>query len=138
MNYPPKGDTYKREESGVAVFKTKVFARLTRKHLDDEHLLDAIERAEIGLVDADLGGNLIKQRVAREGEGRRGGFRTVIAFRQGKRSVFLYAFPKSRRDNISASELADLKTLAKLLLGSTDQEIETAVTEGELTEVKRR
>jgi hypothetical protein len=65
------------------------------------------------LVDADLGGNLIKQRVARSGRGRSGGYRTVVAFRASQRSVFLYGFAKSERDNIDDRELADLKKLAR-------------------------
>ena len=42
----------------------------------------AIETAGRGLIDADLGGGLIKQRVARPGQGKRGGFRMMIAFRR--------------------------------------------------------
>jgi hypothetical protein len=64
------------------------FAR--REQLGNDALLEAIERAERGLIDADLGGGLIKQRVAREGQGRSGGFRTIIGYRQGSRAVFLY------------------------------------------------
>jgi hypothetical protein len=80
----------------LRVFTTKVFARFARKErLDDRQLCEAIARAERGLVDADLGGNLIKQRVARSGRGRSGGYRTVVAFRASQRSVFLYGFAKS-------------------------------------------
>jgi len=67
------------------------------------------ERAERGLIDAELGGHLIKQRVARLGGGRSGGYRTVIAYRAAQRSVFLYGFAKSERDNIGNRELDDLK-----------------------------
>jgi hypothetical protein len=67
-------------EGRLRVFATRVFARFAGKErLDDKHLLGAVARAERGLVDADLGGNLIKQRVARAGGGRSGGYRTVIA-----------------------------------------------------------
>ena len=66
----------------MQIFKTKVFRRFQRKEgINDAALCAAIERAESGLIDADLGHGLIKQRVAREGSGRRGGFRTVIAYR---------------------------------------------------------
>jgi hypothetical protein len=77
----------------LRVFATKVFARFARKErLDDRRLCEAVERAGRGLVDADLGGNLIKQRIARPGSGRSGGYRTIVAFRAAQRSVFLYGF----------------------------------------------
>jgi hypothetical protein len=120
----------------VRVFVTKVFARFARKEgLKDERLREAIARAERGLVDAELGGNLIKQRVARPGRGRSGGFRTVIAFRATHRSVFLYGFAKNERDNIDATELDDLKKLARQLLGYTENQLVEALKEAELKEV---
>ena len=98
----------------MRVFATKVFARFARKErLDDRHLCKAVSRAELGLVDADLGGNIIKQRVARPGGGRSGGYRTVIAYRSSQRSVFFYGFAKNERDNIDDRELNDLKKLAR-------------------------
>jgi hypothetical protein len=57
------------------------------------------------LVDANLGGGLIKQRVARPGQGRRGGFRNLMAYRAGAHTVFLYGFAKNERDNIGPDEL---------------------------------
>ena len=120
----------------MRVFATKVFVRFARKEgLHDRRLWAAIRRAEGGLVDADLGGHLIKQRVARAGGGRSGGYRTVIAFRAGHRSVFLYGFAKSARDNIDPRELADLKMLAKLFLGFSDEQIAAALAAAELKEV---
>jgi hypothetical protein len=116
---------------------TKVFARFARKErLDNKRLWEAVARAERGLVDADLGVNLIKQRVARPGGGRSGGTRTVIAFRSGRRSVFLYGFAKSDRDNIGDRELDDLKKLARLFLNYTDEQIAVGVARTELKEVK--
>jgi hypothetical protein len=94
---------------------TRVFARFARtERLDERRLCEAIERAERGAVDADLGGHVIKQRVARPGRGRSGGTRTLIAYRATHRGVFLYGFAKSERDNIDDRELADLKKLARL------------------------
>ena len=61
-------------------------------------------------------GGLIKQRVARPGQGRRGGFRTIIAYRAGDLAVFLYGFAKNDRENIDADELATLKELATAFL----------------------
>jgi hypothetical protein len=120
----------------VRVFATKVFARFARKErLDGPRLCEAIARAERGSVDADLGGHLIKQRVARPGGGRSGGARVLIAYRGTHRSVFLFGFAKSERDNVDDRELTDLKKLARLYLGYSDTQIATALQEGELTEV---
>jgi hypothetical protein len=122
----------------LRVFTTKVFARFARKErLDDRQLYEAIARAERGLVDANanLGGHLIKQRVARPGGGRSGGYRTVVAYRASQRSVFLYGFAKSERDNIDERELDDLKKLARHYLGYSDAQIATALEQTELREV---
>ena len=85
----------------MRIFKTKWFVRFARRErIKDHALLDAIARAEKGLIDADLGSGLLKQRVARAGEGRSGGYRTIIAYRAGGLAVFLYGFAKNERDNI--------------------------------------
>jgi len=63
----------------LRIFKTKEFARLIRKtDIDDKALSDAVDRAAKGLVDAELGSGLIKQRIARKGQGRSGGYRSVL------------------------------------------------------------
>jgi hypothetical protein len=62
-----------------------------------------VRRADRGLVDADLGGGVIKQRVARTGQGRSGGYRMLLAYREGHRAVFLYGFSKSERENIGVT-----------------------------------
>lgn len=120
----------------MRIFATRVFTRFARKErLEDRQLCEAIARAGRGLVDADLGGNLIKQRVARRGGGRSGGYRTILAFRDSQRSVFLYGFAKSERDNIDDRELSGLKALAKHYLAYSDLQIATALTQSELREV---
>jgi hypothetical protein len=120
----------------VRIFSTRWFARYARKEgISDDSLREAIERAGRGLVDANLGGHLIKQRVARQGRGRSGGYRVLIAFSAGRRSVFLYGFAKNKRGNIDPVELADLKFLAERLLNFTASEMETALRQGELNEV---
>lgn len=120
----------------MRVFTTKLFARFARKErLDDDRLCEAIARAGRGLVDADLGGYLIKQRVARPGGGRSGDTRTVIAFQTSRRSVFLYGYAKSERDNIDKRELNDLKKLARHYLNYTEEQIAVAVNAAELREV---
>ena len=121
----------------MRVFKTKWFTRFARReHLSDEVLKEAIARAERGLIDADLGGGLIKQRVARKGVGRSGGFRTLIAHKQRSRSVFLYGFAKSERENIEPDELQALRTLAQRLLGAEEAELEVMLSNNQLAEVK--
>ena len=92
-------------------------------------------RAREGLIDAHLGSGLIKQRIARSAQGRSRGFRTIIAWRSRERSIFVYGFAKSRRDNIGETDLAQLKDLAALLLGYDDKELRAAVSAGELLEV---
>jgi hypothetical protein len=89
------------------------------------------------LVDADLGGNLVKQRIARRGQRRSGGFRAIIAYRKGRRSVFVHGFAKSDRDNITARELRDLQDAAKVLLGLDSAGIKKAVKERRLIEVTK-
>lgn len=102
----------------MQVYKTKPFARFCRREgLADANLIEAVERAAHGLVDANLGGGLIKQRVARPGQGSRGGFRTIIAYRDGDIAVFLYGFAKSERANIAEDEASDLRALAGVWLG---------------------
>src|SRR5947209_323811 len=94
----PRGIVYTLGESGLRVFATKWFARFARSEgIGDQRLCEAIERAEQGSVDADLRGHLIKQRVARSGGGRSGGYRTLIAYQMARRSVFLYGFAKNER-----------------------------------------
>ena len=120
----------------MRLFKTKWFMRYARQErLEDHSLRDAIEHAERGLVDADLGGGIIKQRVARTGQGRSGGYRLLIAYRSGKRAVFLYGFAKSERDNIEADELETLKEIGAAWLEAKKERLEYAINEGILREV---
>src|SRR5271168_2184146 len=111
----------------MRVFKNKPFARFARKAgLADQALLKAIADAEQGLVDADLGGGVLKQRVAREGGGKSGGFRTIILFRSGERAFFVHGFAKSDRANIRDDELAAFKLLAAALLAYDDVSLAAA------------
>lgn len=88
-----------------------------------------------GLYEADLGGGLLKKRVSRPGEGKRGGYRTVIAYSEGMRAVFLYGFPKNVKANITDLELEELKKYAKLYLQFSDTEMSKALKEGAVEEV---
>lgn len=120
----------------MRVFKTKEFARFARREgLSDEALCDAIDRVESGLIDSDLGGNLIKQRVARSGQGRSGGYRTVIVWRAGQHSFFVYGFAKSRKADLTPKELVAYQRIGRLLLGYDDNALKRAVTAKELVEL---
>ena len=120
----------------MPVYAIKGFERFRRKErISNDVLLRAIERATSGLIDADLGGGLIKQRVARPGQGKRGGYRTIIAFRAGQRAVFLFGFAKNARDNIAPEDLARWRLIGADLLKASDQAIRTAIDDNELTEV---
>ena len=97
----------------TGVFKTKWFVRFARrKRITDESLREAIDRAARGIVDADLGGGLVKQRVAREGQGRSGGYRMLLAYQAEGRAVFLYGFAKNELDNIGPDDPASLREIA--------------------------
>ena len=120
----------------MRIFQTKWFAKFARKEkIEVERLREAIARAEQGNIDVDLGGRLIKQRVARRGQGRSGGYRTLVAYHNHTRSIFLYGFAKSEKENIDDVELSDLKKLASRLLAYDDRELEQALTAKELIEV---
>ena len=79
---------------------------------------------------------MIKQRVARQGRGRSGGYRMIVAFRMRKRAVFLYGFAKNERDNIEPDELEDLRLVARAWLEATTESIEAALKDGAFQEVK--
>jgi hypothetical protein len=115
---------------------TKPFERFARTaKLSEGILCRAIAEAERGLIDADLGGGVIKQRVAREGQGKSGGFRVMILYKRGARAFFVHGFAKSEQENISRGELAALKELASELLRRDDAQIKRAVASGALIEV---
>jgi len=112
----------------MQVFKTRWLARFARhERINDQSLLEAVARAEHGLIDADLGSGLIRQRVARKGQGRSGGYRAVVAYRMKERAVFLYAFAKNDRGNIDQKELAELRKLGSNWLNATPQMIDEGI-----------
>lgn len=98
-------------------------------------MLRAARDVAAGRYDADLGGGVFKQRVARDGGGKSGGFRTIILFRTGSHSFFAHGFSKSDKANVSAKELKALKQLADVLLGFSKEKLQTAKASGELIEV---
>jgi len=121
----------------VRVLKTKSFARWSRKErLRDASLLAAVDEIGRGLVDAQLGANLVKKRVARAGGGKSGGYRTLLATNLRDRWVFLYGFAKSERDNMDDEELSALRSLASAYVNMGEDMIGRLIKAGELMEVK--
>ena len=121
----------------MRIFKNAWFERFARKQkLDDAALRDAIQRAEQGLVDADLGGGVIKQRVARPGQGKSGGYRTIILYRQAHRAFFVYGFSKSQQSNISDDEKAAFKQAAQHILDLSEEHLVEMIRRGQFSEVE--
>ena len=120
----------------MKVFKNKSFTRFANsENIRDSDLLEAIERANKGLISADLGGGLIKQRIARHGQGKSGGFRSIIIFKARDKAFFIYGFAKNKKANINNKELKALKKLADQLLSYTDKDLTKAVENGVFKEV---
>ena len=120
----------------MRIFLTKWMVRFARQEkLAHLSLCEAIARADRGLMGADLGGGLIKQRVARAGKGRSGGYRTIIAFRRGRRAVFLYGFAKSEQANIGPDDVTELRKIGVNWLDASDETIAQAIEQGDLEEV---
>ena len=120
----------------VAVYKTRWFDRWARKEgLAAPSLCAAVQEMMLGLVDADLGGGLVKKRIGRPGQGKSGGYRTLVATNKGNRWVFVFGFPKNERSNIDKDEAEALKRLAAQLLALTPQALGKAERAGELIEV---
>lgn len=122
---------------GKSVYKTKAFARFARKAgLTDARLANAAAEIAEGRFDADLGGGVFKQRIARSGSGKSGGFRTLLAFRVGRSCFFVYGFAKNAKANVTTKELEALQAFAALLLGYDEDHLAKAIEQGELVKVE--
>lgn len=120
----------------IPVYQTRAFARFGRKaRISDATLWEATQRVHEGLIDADLGGGVIKQRIARTGEGKSGGFRSIILFKAGTRIVYVYAFEKKDRANIKQDEVEAFRELAKVILGYNSIEMDQRLRDGSLIQV---
>lgn len=121
----------------MRVFKNAWFQRFARKErIRDAALCEAVARAGKGLIDADLGSGLIKQRVARPAAGKSGGYRVLIFFRVEARAIFVFGFAKNDRANLDDDEEAVFKQAAKLVLAFTDEQMDAELAAGRLTEVQ--
>ncbi len=118
------------------ILMTRTFCRWLRKTLlNDTALLKAIDEMERGLVDADLGGNVYKKRVALPGRGKSGSARTLIATNRDNRWIFIFGFEKNDRENITQAELAYLQKVAQVFLGYSDAELLLAISREDFLEV---
>jgi len=121
----------------MRAFKTKWFVRFARRErISDAVLRQAVREVQDGRIDAVLGGGVIKQRLARRGGGKSGGFRVLLAYRRNALAVFLYGFAKSERGNIDDDELETLRDIARKWFEANDGQLARAVQAGELEEVE--
>ena len=121
----------------MRAFKIKAFGKwASGEGLSDDALASAVVEMEKGLIDAKLGGQVVKKRVALPGRGKRGSTRTLVAFRQGNKAFFIYGFAKNERASISDKELRALKMLAKELMSYTAAALTEAMKAGELIEIE--
>ena len=120
----------------MKVFKNAWFTRFARKEkISDDALRDAVERAERGLIDADLGGGVIKQRIARPGAGKSKGYRSIVIYKKDDKAFFVYGFSKNELGNIREDEEEQFKSAAKSILALTDRQIRQLVESGQFEEV---
>ena len=124
------------DKQQTRIYKNRWFAKYaSREGISDAALISAVNQANSGLIDADLGAGLIKQRVARDGGGKSAGYRTLVFFRRDERAVFAFGFAKSNKANLNADELRTYKLAAKIVLALTQAQIDTEVREERLFEV---
>jgi hypothetical protein len=120
----------------VRIFKNTWFSRFAQKEkISDEELNRVIRQLELGEIDADLGGHVFKQRIARPGEGSSGGYRVVVFFKSEEKAFFVYGFAKSDKDNITDRQLQNFKITAKQALALTDEEMKEALKRGIFKEI---
>ena len=122
----------------MRVFKNKWFHRWARgEGIAENTLYDTAAEIIDGKVEADLGGYLFKKRLARQGTGKSGGYRTIVGYKRtnSDRIIFLYAFAKSTRRNISGKEEAALSRVAEAFLSATDGQVEELMAQGAIWEV---
>lgn len=120
----------------MRIFKTRMFNRwANRMGITSHALCQAVTEIQAGLSDGQLGSNLVKQRVRRKGQGKRGSYRTILATNFKNRYIFIYGFAKNERENIDATEFKMLKKLAVTLLEMDETLIIQTLIRGELLEI---
>jgi hypothetical protein len=120
----------------VRVFKYTRFSRFASKEgITDHELLEVVDQLEAEQADANLGGDVYKVRIARQGEGKSGGYRVIVYFRNEYRTFFSYGFSKNDKGNISKKELKRFKEDAKSRHSYTDEQIRKKKKNGTLIEI---
>lgn len=121
----------------MRIFKSKWFAKFAKKErISDEKLIEAVNDAEAGKIDANYGGGVLKQRIARSGAGKSGGYRSIILYVKGSTAFYVYGFSKKDQENITNDEESYFKKLAKLTLTLSDEDIAALLEEGTYEEVE--
>lgn len=124
------------ERGRMRAFSIKTFRKWSKKNqLTDQQLAESVGEIEQGLIDAFLGGQLIKKRVARKGQGKSGGYRTILAYVEGEKAFFLYGFAKNEADNVSSEELRALQLIGAQFLSYDDEKIAHLIEQGEVFEI---
>ena len=118
---------------------TKWFSKWSRKAgLTNSAILESLDDLEKGLSIADLGKNLFKVRVKREGQGKSSGYRTIVVFKKDRIAVFLYGFAKNERENISNKELSYFKKLGSDFLKLNSSQLKKAIKKEVLFDLEER
>lgn len=113
------------------------FTKFARKEgISDKKLIQAVRDIEAGNIDADYGGGVIKQRIARPQEGKSGGYRTIVLFTKGDKAFFVFGFAKSELDNIDKSDIRGFKKLAKIMGTLTLSQLDGLIAKAEIEEIK--
>jgi hypothetical protein len=108
----------------MRIFKYRTFDKWAKKQgLADDDLRKAIVEIEQGLIDANLGGNVYKKRIARQGQGKSGSYRTLLLMKQGDKVIFAHGFAKGEQDNITKNELDGFKIMATAFLNLTPEQL---------------
>lgn len=122
----------------MRIFVIKEFSKQAKGcDLTDELLCNAVDEIDLGLIDADLGGHLLKKRIATKGRGKSGSVRTLVTFSKGNRTIFMYGFEKSERANISQKEKKMLQELGKFYISLTDEELGSRLKSRALREIRK-
>ena len=122
----------------MRVFRNAWFGRFARKKkISAAALWEAVERAERGLIDADLGGGVIKQRISRPGAGKSSGYRSIVIYRKDDKAFFVFGFPKNAQGNIRNDEEDQFKKAAKITLALPDEQINQLMVNGQFEEVSK-
>ncbi len=116
---------------------TKWFKKWSKKvNLSNQDLLETIQNLEAGFSVSELGGNLFKVRAKRKHSGKRSGFRTIIVLKSGEKAIFLYGFGKNEKENISKSDLKNLKKLGHDLISLDSKQLKVAISKGILFDLE--